>query len=279
MPVYVLEREKQQTTGKRSLTEQLIAHYNVPTYATHVQRELTARIAAKAFDLFARRILIKNIDQSDPPQMLLGMPILRGGLSLMEDNNAYSFNKVLQDIGLPSLTMSAISVAVDHIGHGKRYKSASIQWSTFGDVTNSHDSPSTKDEQMRKKAVVTFDWGIATGLTLRTTFNWLKSLGFCEGNIYCLAMIGVPSEIESVFINEHVALVTEAAFRPGTIYVDYIGNKKLAQTKDWGHSHYPTDTQEDIDDFLMCLKRVVNLDRADVEILARIYRQRPSLSI
>ena len=124
-----------------------------------------------------------------------------------------------------------------------------------------------------------FDWGIATGLTLRTVFDWLKSLGFHERNLYCLALIGVPSEIQNKFLAESVMLAAEATFRQGTIYVDKIHNTPLNQTKDWGHSHYPVDTLKGFDELISSLQRVVRVTRSDIEALGEIYMNRPSLEI
>jgi uracil phosphoribosyltransferase len=276
MPIYVLEGNKEQTRRKDNLVAQ--DHYSLPIGDVGAHHSLTAKIAVEAFELFVQKILVKATQRHGRPDVLWGMPILRGGLSLVDYDNIDIFNRILVGKGMPALKMSAVSVAVDHIGGGQRYDSVSIQWSTFGSKPAIQNNPSIT-VLLEREAVIVFDWGIATGRSVRTVFDWLETLGFRDRNLYCLALIGVPCEIKSMFPNEHIMLAAEAAFRPGTIYVDHICNTQLGQTKDWGHSHYPTDTWEGIENLLTRLKRVVAVGQSDIDTLVRVYSSRPSLAI
>lgn len=280
MPVHILETARSQVAAD-SIAAHLIAHYELPEDDARSHRLLTAKIAIRAFKLFVKGILVEATRHNGYSETLWGMPILRGGVSLVDNGNVDAFNKILAANHLPSLTMSAVSVMVDHIGDGRRYDHASIRWSTFDRqyLTEDNTRIALQPKLRDKGAIIVFDWGIATGLTVRTVFNWLKALGFHDSNLYCLALIGVPSEINSQFPTEQVVLGAEAGFRPGTIYVDHISGISLKRTKDWGHSHYPTNTKKGIDDLLGSLNHILKVSQSDVDTLTRLYSARPSSMI
>ena len=276
MPIHILEDYCD--TGRSGLAAQLVALYELPVGAARAHRALTTRISARAFELFVREVLLKEVQINAPPEILWGVPILRGGLSMV-DNNVDVFNRILSGMSLPPLKMSAVSVKVNHVGNGERYNSASIRWSAFKNTRPIQKTGSESNRASAEEAVIVFDWGIATGLTLRTVFDWLKAHGYHDKNLFCLSLIGVPDEIKDKFPNEHVTIAVEAAFRPGTIYVDRIGGTHLSQYKDWGHSHYPTDTREEVAELVESLNRVLALGEGDINTITRLYSGRQSFVI